>query len=188
MLEPALRAACATASVLALGFPLRAQDPAAEVRAAFEAGRLDRALELTEELADRSLAAEWRFHVLHRGGDLPGALAAVRAAEETFPANPRLLENGARCALALGLGDVAHEQVRRLLALPLEGDARERVQELEAQALELVAREREALAGVARARAVTLALALAAGAALWTLARAGRVASEGRSGAGAPLR
>jgi hypothetical protein len=139
----------------------RAEPPAseAEVRAAFDAGDLAAALELAGRLPDVGLAAEWRFHVLHEGGDLGGALRAAEAGL-TAEENERLRENAARCALALGLGGRAAGHVERWLGIPGLGSADlERARELEREAAALLARERAARAAGSAARAVALAFA-----------------------------
>ena len=140
----------------------------ADVRAAFEAGELGRALELAGTLPEAALAAEWRFHVLYHGGDLTGALLAAEAGLASAPDHPRLLENAARCALTLGLGERAAAHVARWLATPaLDGAERARAQDLAAEAAALSERERELRAGTSRARAATLTLAGALAAAFW---------------------
>ena len=154
------------------GAPIQASSspPAteADVRAAFEAGELGRALELAGTLPEAALGAEWRFHVLYHGGDLTGALLAAEAGLAAAPDHPRLLENAARCALALGLGERAAAHVARWLATPALAEAeRDRAHDLAAQASALSEREQQLRAGAARARAVTLALAGVLAAAFW---------------------
>lgn len=152
-----------------------AQNAVEETAAAFEAGELGRALELADEIEDPGLAAEWRFHVLHSGGDLQGALAAARAGLERAPENAALLENGARCALALGLGATAQRLAEALVEAASEGslETARRARELARLAAERAALEgrAERAAGLARATALGL-FALCLGLLAW-LARPG---------------
>jgi hypothetical protein len=134
----------------------------ADVRVAYEAGELAHALELARALPDPALSAEWRFHVLYHGGDLTGALLAAESGLAGAPEHPRLLENAARCALALGLGGRAAAHVARWRGLTdLDGPELLRARELGAKADVLVERERAARSAEARARAVAFSLAVA---------------------------
>jgi len=90
----------------------------AEVRELSDTGRYGAALAATEGIADPGLRAEWRFHLLYAGGDLPGALGAAREGLDAAPWNPGLLSNAAHCATVLGLGAEALDFARRLAALP----------------------------------------------------------------------
>jgi hypothetical protein len=150
--------------VLSLAGRARGQDPAAEATAQMAAGRYDLALEEVERIPDARTRAEWRFHVLSTGGDLPGALASARAGLAEHPESAWLLENAARAAVSLGLGREAVELCARLLALEgLEAETAERGRALRAEAQAVLDLERRGARGVSRARAVSLAaLGLAA--------------------------
>lgn len=157
----------ALGALLALAAPApaaawRQEAPAAAVAEAFSAGRLGRALELTAALGDPLLAAEWRFHVLYSGGDLPGALEAAEAGLALSPEHPALLENAARCALALGDGSRAGRRAELLATVARDPAVRARAEDLLAEARAAVEREQRARTGLVRARAVASALGAAA--------------------------
>lgn len=97
-------ALCACAAVVVLMPRARS---AQTIDESFRAGRYHEAFEALEGIEDLSLRDEWRFQVLYAAGDLPGALAAVRAGLERAPQHLGLLQNGINCALSLGLGGLA---------------------------------------------------------------------------------
>lgn len=168
LLSSAATAPCQAAT----GTPGRWQDgPAAQVEEAFSAGRLGMALELAEGIEDPLLAAEWRFHVLYHGGDLPGALAAVEEGLAGHPDSPSLLENGARCALTLGDARRARSHAERLAQTAQDPDVLARANFLLGGTELLLEREDRARAGLLRARAVTGLLAALAAGLLFGLAR-----------------
>jgi hypothetical protein len=154
------------------------------VQEPYARGDLGAALEAARGLEDPILRAEWAFHLLHRGGDLPGALQAAREGLEHAPSHAGLLKNAAVGALGLSRGPLALELTHRLVhdadlsALgPDQAQAfRERALELEHQAQELVALDRRAELGQRRARWTVAALAgLCLALLTWMgLARSGR--------------
>ena len=166
----------ALALVLAWGLLLAGLGPAdtrEEVATLFASGAYGEAYARCEGIEDAALRAEWRFHLLYTGGDLPGALGAARSGLEAVPGHRGLLANAARCATLLGLGREALEW-SELLARQ-EGPAGETSEEREARraggaALVAEARriaELEAAGESARGRAFLVAcggLVLAAGA------------------------
>jgi hypothetical protein len=185
----------ALCTLLALGAPAAAgalgpaaswrQDaPAAAVAEAFSAGRLGRALELTAELADPLLAAEWRFHVLYSGGDLPAALAAAEAGLAREPEHPALLENAARCALALGDGSRARRHAEALASVAADPAVRARAEDLLVEARSAALREEQTRTGLARARAVASALGVAAALLMLGFARRPPARRQKRAAAG----
>jgi len=136
------------------------------------------ALAACERIATRPARAEWRFHVLHEGGDLAGALAAARDGLEEEPRHPGLLANAASSALALREGTLAE----RLTAALVEIEAapgepwpgfRERARSLRERALGELALERRAEREARRARIVSWVGLIAASLALFALARSG---------------
>jgi hypothetical protein len=153
----------------------QSDDPATEASAHLAAGRYGAALESAGRVGEPGLAAEWSFHVLNAGGDLPGALAAAEVGLAAVPDNPRLLENAARTAHSLGLGREARGHAERLTTLAgLDRTTLERARTLLSEAEALERREDTGRRGVARARATAVLLLVAALAGLLFLARRAR--------------
>ena len=142
---------------LAAGGSVHGQDTGAEVTGFLEEGRYGEALRAAERMIDPGARAEWRFHVLYTGGDLPGAFAAAREGLAADPDHPRLLENAARAATNLGLGHEAASLARRLAGLEgLDAESAERARGLLEEAEGIEDLERRGRAGVRRARLVAL--------------------------------
>ena len=161
--------------LLLLAAPLGA-DTRDDVAALFAEARYGAAYELTAGIDDPGLAAEWRFHLLFTGGDLPGALAAARAGLEGAPDHAGLLANAVHVATLLGLGQEALGWSEQLAALPApEGETAEQRAAREARTGNLVAAARrvsdlEAAGEAGRRRAWRVATGGLAGALLALLA------------------
>lgn len=172
-------AALAACALVCLGASAANADTRDEVSTLFADGQLGEAFAATAGIDDAALRAEWRFHLLYTGGDLPGALGAARAGLEHAPDHAGLLANAVRCATLLGLGDEALSLAEHLaqLAGPPEETAEQRANRLEQvqglveQARAVAELEAEGAAGQRRALAVALGGLLLSLAALVALAR-----------------
>lgn len=150
----------------------------ADIAELFAKGRYDLALEASEQISDRVLAAEWRFQILHAAGDFPAALTAARAGLERDPDNLRLYQNGTTVALTLGDGATASELCERWRgAVERVGTTESRASDLarverfqrDADALRVL--DEQAASAAGRARWISLALLAGALVALVRLAR-----------------
>lgn len=165
--------------VLALAAPLQGQQGAgdpARVQELFAAGEYGAALGETQQLADATLAAEWRCYLHLAGGDFPGALEAAEAGLEQAPEHQGLLVNAIGMTLALGLAERAELHARTLLdVLEARPDASpdelERAHRLLGDARAAAGSLRRAQAGRTRAQWVVLAVSLVSLAAMLWLAR-----------------
>ena len=92
-----------------VGFP--------DVQAALRASDYTTALEMAGDIEDELLSAQARMHVLHHGGDLPGALRAGREALERFPEDLWLLDQTAFVAGTLGDRVELDSLIERMQAL-----------------------------------------------------------------------
>ena len=168
----------ALALAAALAAPVDAQDVASRVDGLFQAGRYGAALELTQDIEDAALRAEWRFQLLNTGGDLPGALEAALEGLRAAPQHLGLLQNALVCALTLGHAELSRALCARWKAAieaQLDDPARraaalERQASLQAVADEAARRELALSRATARARVGALSALAAALLALLGLA------------------
>jgi hypothetical protein len=137
---------------------------AQSVEESYAAGRYDRAFVALESLEDPALRAEWRYHLLHSGGDLTGALAAALDGLAVAPDSLRLLQGASECAVTLGLGQRAlgvcdrwRSAAQRIADEPARAAALESVARCESSARVQLATSSTADAALRRARIVSLA-------------------------------
>ena len=168
---------------LAMACPIaQAQDAetVARLQALHAEARYGDALDEVARLSDPVLAAEWRCFLALAAGDLPAALAAIRAGLALQPEHRGLLVNAVHVTLTLGLGAEALQRAETLTqALDRAGDAapeeRERAQRLLAAAQAQRAIELQSVRSLALARTLALSLLALSAAALLALAlRPGR--------------
>ena len=89
-------------------------DTVARLQELHSQARFGDALDEVAHLHDQVLAAEWRCYLDLAAGDLPAALAAVRAGLALQPEHRGLLVNAIQVALWLGVGDEALERANDL--------------------------------------------------------------------------
>lgn len=138
------------------------EDAEARVRELLEARDLGGALAACDTIADPTTRAEWRFHVLHGGGDFDGALRAALDGLRGSPGHPGLSNNALICAFKLRRAETA-AAVRAQMSSVSE--------ELAGEVERLVELERAAANRTRRARFVALGGLLATAAAMLGLAR-----------------
>lgn len=158
---------------LVLGSSSGAQDLVLQdLNEALGRARYSEALQLTGDLEDPALAAEWRSYLFGLAGDVPGALREARRGLEQAPGHAGLLTQALNASLTLGLAQSASDLSQRLVSTVQHDPAlAERALELQGLARELAGREALAERSVARSRAVALAGLLGALLALALLTR-----------------